>query len=72
MIPSYSSQKAVHDQMIREALEHYHPDDGQSPRRPSRRQVVARVLSRYTARGGRKQGRPLPCGAQGESGALAC
>lgn len=48
MYPSYTSQKVVHDQMIRETLERHHAEGGQAPRRGRLRQLMKRVLTRVT------------------------
>lgn len=59
MLP-YSGMKVIHDQMIDEALERRRYYEGHEPSKQSLRQTFAKVLTRFTAQSGRKQGRPLP------------
>ena len=67
MYLSYNSQKVVHDQMIQEALEHHRLNDEQAPHRERLCQIVGRIRALFTTQARRKQARPLPSSAQGES-----
>ena len=62
----YTCMKVLHEQMIQEALERQHPDDEQATHRRGLSQAFRKVLARFTALGGWKQGRPLPGNALGQ------
>jgi len=67
MYLSYNSQKVVHDQMLQEALEQQRLNDEPAAPRQRGCQRGGRIRALFTTQARRKQARPLPSSAQGES-----